>query len=154
MRACCWWQVNIPAQAQLEIPVDMMAGSGLKSAIKKRLWSDGEQTVLICINKWLTWLLTNDEQSELTFQKLASGSIFSSISILFIVLISSILNSEYGFIYLLYNSTLWPLSDSKNRHVTCDELTRPHFLNFICCAIFRAATCTFSNNNDRSFLPL
>jgi hypothetical protein len=42
----------------------------------------------------------NDKQSELTFQKLVSGSIFSS-TILFIVLISSILNSDYGFIYLL-----------------------------------------------------
>jgi hypothetical protein len=59
----------------------------------------------------------NDKQSELTFQKLVSGSIFSSISILFIVLISSILNSDYDFIYLQYNSTLWSLSDSKNRHV-------------------------------------
>ncbi len=92
---------SITAQAQLEIPGDMMAGSSLKSAIKKRLWSDGEQTVLICINKWLTWLLTNDKQSKLTFKKLGSGSIFSSISSFSFCLISSILNSDYDFIYLL-----------------------------------------------------
>jgi hypothetical protein len=42
--------------------------------------------------------VTNDEQSELTFQKLGSGSIFSCISSF--SLISFILRSDYGFISL------------------------------------------------------